>query len=170
MSTIPEPGTTPGEHLRHTLAAYLDCPDDGLAIMATSRIGDGPSVRTGLTWGDLRAIHAQVGDAEKVAVEERLRIVNYIREHAQTFTRGDNPSLGVALAAIVNEVADRINMFADRPEVRREDPDTVRAELAKTGHGHVVRRTDGTVYRCGGPELCHTCKEDQARLNAAEGR
>lgn len=29
-----------------------------------------------------------------------------------------------------------------------------------TGHGHVWRRPDRRVYRCGGPGLCATCAAD----------
>lgn len=57
MIRIPrEPGTTPLEHLQHTLDAFSDsdCVDDKLAIVATTGIF--PEFRTGLTWGDLRAI------------------------------------------------------------------------------------------------------------------
>jgi hypothetical protein len=57
MMRIPrEPGTTPLDHLKHTLDAFADsdCPDDKLAITAT--IGVFGDLRTGLTWGDLRAI------------------------------------------------------------------------------------------------------------------
>lgn len=51
-----EPGSTPLDHLKHTLDAFADsdCADDDLAITAT--IGIFPEKRTGLTWGDLRAI------------------------------------------------------------------------------------------------------------------
>lgn len=35
---------------------------------------------------------------QRAALAERLRIVSYIRDYAHTFTSGDNPSLGVALA------------------------------------------------------------------------
>lgn len=28
-----------------------------------------------------------------------------------------------------------------------------------TGHGHVFKRPDGSVMRCGGPSLCGECEE-----------
>lgn len=51
------PGTTPLEHLRHTVAAFHKQPDDEMPIMAT--MGVYPE-RTGLTWGDLRALLAMI--------------------------------------------------------------------------------------------------------------
>lgn len=50
---LPPPGNTPIEHLRHTLAAHADTPHDGMAVLATSGVYD---TRTGLTYGDLRAL------------------------------------------------------------------------------------------------------------------
>ena len=56
----PHPGDDPVARLRHTLDVYDNQPDDEFAIMATSGMyGDG--VRTGLTWGDLRAIADRLG-------------------------------------------------------------------------------------------------------------
>ena len=58
-AALPEPGTTPIEHLRHVVAAFEICPDEELVKMATYNVyGDG--VTTGLTWGDLRALLAQL--------------------------------------------------------------------------------------------------------------
>lgn len=49
--------TSPTETLAHVLAVYADEPDSRLMVEATNGIyGDG--VRTGLTMGDLRALHA----------------------------------------------------------------------------------------------------------------
>lgn len=53
-ASLPEPGDTPIQHLRHTVATFDGQPDDELVVMATSGIY--PQGRTGLTWGDLRLI------------------------------------------------------------------------------------------------------------------
>lgn len=51
----PEP-TTPAERLSHTLRAHAEQPDNWVVVEATNNVyGDG--VRTGLTLGDLRALH-----------------------------------------------------------------------------------------------------------------
>lgn len=36
-----------------------------------------------------------------------------------------------------------------------------------TGHGHVWKRPDGVVARCGGPAMCKECALDEARHGAA---
>jgi hypothetical protein len=33
-----------------------------------------------------------------------------------------------------------------------------------TGHGHVYKRPDGVIMRCGGPGICNQCSRDLARL------
>ena len=54
----PEP-TTPAERLAHTLAAHEGTDDSWMVVEATNNVyGDG--VRTGLTLGDLRALHQQL--------------------------------------------------------------------------------------------------------------
>lgn len=54
----PEP-TTPTERLAHTLAAHAEQDDNWLVVEATNNVyGDG--IRTGLTLGDLRALHRQL--------------------------------------------------------------------------------------------------------------
>lgn len=58
-ASLPEPGTTPVEHLRHTVASMAKRPDDDMVQMATYNIY-GVGVTTGLTVGDLRALLAQV--------------------------------------------------------------------------------------------------------------
>lgn len=57
LAIWPTEPTTPIDALRHTLAIYAESPDDDQAITATSNIY-GPLVRTGLTFGDLRALAA----------------------------------------------------------------------------------------------------------------
>ena len=47
-----------------------------------------------------------------------------------------------------------------------ESVEMVRAQLAASGHGHVVPAR--AVARCGGPALCTKCSVDAARLKAAE--
>lgn len=66
MSTaIPPPADdSPVARLAHTLAIYDEVPrlrprDDEWAVTATHNIY-GYGVRTGLTWGDLRALHADL--------------------------------------------------------------------------------------------------------------
>ncbi len=50
----PEPvGTT--ENLQHTLKIFSDVPDDRFVVIATSNVYD-DGTKTGLTFGDLRAI------------------------------------------------------------------------------------------------------------------
>ncbi|MGW3321170.1 hypothetical protein [Streptomyces virginiae] len=54
----PEP-TTPIGRLTHTLAAHADQDDSWLVVEVTNNVyGDG--IRTGLTLGDLRALHRQL--------------------------------------------------------------------------------------------------------------
>lgn len=38
------------------------------------------------------------------------------------------------------------------------------AHLELCGHGHVVKRVDGDVHRCGGPRFCKACAADKAVL------
>ncbi len=48
------------------------------------------------------------------ALDERVRIVAYIRERAEEVRRkADPPATGVALAAIWSQIADEINTFRD---------------------------------------------------------
>lgn len=35
-----------------------------------------------------------------------------------------------------------------------------------TGHGHVWKRPDGMLARCGGPGMCRDCSADQAQFRA----
>lgn len=56
--------TTPLEALRHILVLYADTPDDQTMIIGTSNIY-GPSKKTGLTMGDLRAINDQMSPPEE---------------------------------------------------------------------------------------------------------
>jgi hypothetical protein len=56
---LPEPGDTPISHLRHTVAAFADDSPDDMPIRATSGIYP-EHEKTGLTWGDLRALLAMV--------------------------------------------------------------------------------------------------------------
>lgn len=54
---------TPVEALVHTLRTYEDSPDGDFALIATGGIY-GEGVRTGLTWGDLRALAALLAEKE----------------------------------------------------------------------------------------------------------
>jgi ribosome-binding protein aMBF1 (putative translation factor) len=54
----PEP-TTPTERLAHTLAAHEGTDDSWVVVEATNNVY-GQGVRTGLTLGDLRALHQQL--------------------------------------------------------------------------------------------------------------
>lgn len=62
----PEPPTTPAEALAHTLDMYHDSPDQDMVIIATSGMYmDGPQrIRTGITWGDLRALRNLIADVD----------------------------------------------------------------------------------------------------------
>lgn len=59
----PQP-TTPDAALAHVLCAFAQQPDDAMVITVTDSIyGDG--VRTGLTFGDLRAIQLRLDQVEQ---------------------------------------------------------------------------------------------------------
>ena len=61
---LPDPGETPRERLRHTLAAHANTADDNMAVHATGGVyGDG--VHTGVTYGDLRAISEWLDKSEE---------------------------------------------------------------------------------------------------------
>lgn len=38
-------------------------------------------------------------------------------------------------------------------------------EAQQQGHGHVTRRADGVVTRCGGPRICPVCQKEAAAKN-----
>jgi hypothetical protein len=59
IATYGDAPATPYEALAHTLAVFADAPDDRVLIQATSNVY-GEGVRTGLTMGDLRALHAKL--------------------------------------------------------------------------------------------------------------
>lgn len=50
------PGDDPLGHVAHTLSAFPNAADDEYVVMATSGVY-GDDVRTGMTWGDLRAVY-----------------------------------------------------------------------------------------------------------------
>lgn len=59
----PQP-TTPADALAHVLRVFAQQPDDAMVITVTDSIyGDG--IRTGLTFGDLRAIQRQLDAIEQ---------------------------------------------------------------------------------------------------------
>jgi len=35
-------------------------------------------------------------------------------------------------------------------------------------HGHVIPNEDGSKVRCGGPNWCPVCKEEQKRVDSAQ--
>lgn len=39
-----------------------------------------------------------------------------------------------------------------------------------TGHGHLWKRPDGMVARCGGEALCAACRKDAERLEVVSGQ
>ena len=41
-------------------------------------------------------------------------------------------------------------------------------DLQKIGHGHVEKRKDGYLTRCGGPAFCSHCQLEQAYVDAEE--
>ena len=57
----PEPGPDAYGHLVHTMDVHAEMPDSAWAVTATNGIY-GPGVRTGLTWGDLRALHRMLNE------------------------------------------------------------------------------------------------------------
>ncbi|MEW2147723.1 hypothetical protein AB0909_00555 [Streptomyces albidoflavus] len=57
------PPSSPREALAHTLATFADEPDTGMAVVATRNQPVRGAV-TGLTWGDLRALAAEVQAGE----------------------------------------------------------------------------------------------------------
>lgn len=61
-ATWPTPPVTPTDALLHAVDLHVDQPDDELAVLATSNFY-GPGTRTGLTWGDLRAIANLINQA-----------------------------------------------------------------------------------------------------------
>jgi len=56
----PHPGTDPVARLRHTIELFDNQPDDEFVVQATSNMY-GQGERTGLTWGDLRALADRLG-------------------------------------------------------------------------------------------------------------
>jgi hypothetical protein len=64
IKTYGPPPTTPAEALAHVLCAFAQEPDEAFVITATSNLY-GKGVRTGLTYGDLRAIQRQLDAAER---------------------------------------------------------------------------------------------------------
>ncbi|MFE3049551.1 hypothetical protein ACFXIY_21165 [Streptomyces albidoflavus] len=57
------PPSSPRESLAHVLAVFADEPDSGMAVVATRNTPTRGAV-TGLTWGDLRALAAEVQAGE----------------------------------------------------------------------------------------------------------
>lgn len=68
------------------------------------------------------------------------------------------------MAAMMAAVSDPEGSDSYKPGGRR-----VRDELAHSGHGHVVHRTDGRKARCGGPGRCSGCDREQSLLDRMEG-
>jgi hypothetical protein len=96
----PHPGVDPVARLAHVNARFAGMDPDEYAIVATRDVyRDGDT--TGLTYGDLWVL------AERIALAERARIVAEVQAFADQ-VRGEGLA-GPVTAAIVNEVADRIN-------------------------------------------------------------
>ncbi|MEV6680706.1 hypothetical protein AB0N09_28150 [Streptomyces erythrochromogenes] len=62
LQAYPNPPATHVEALEQVLAAHAGEPENGLAITATSGVY-GQGIRTGLTWGHLRALLAELNPA-----------------------------------------------------------------------------------------------------------
>jgi hypothetical protein len=86
--------------------------------------------------------------AAQAALAERVKIVAEVRQHAERTARtlGSSPAASIAVAAIENEVADRINVLP-REDEERKCP----------GCGHANRwHLSG---RCAGDLLCCACTD-----------
>lgn len=70
----PDPGTDPVARLRHVVDVFADEPTDSMAVLATSGVHE--SGKTGLTWGDLKALLALVGQPLAFTTEELKYISN----------------------------------------------------------------------------------------------
>ncbi|MBG6292009.1 hypothetical protein I5I61_31550 [Pseudomonas nitroreducens] len=59
-------------------------------------------------------------------------------------------------------IADVLDDFPAAHSLRLKE---VRTQLGNEGHGHVIPRLDGTVMRCGGPNICKTCQKERLLLD-----
>lgn len=69
----PDPGTDPVARLRHVVDVFADEPADSMAVLATSGVHE--SGKTGLTWGDLKALLALVSQAPLAFTRNELILI-----------------------------------------------------------------------------------------------
>lgn len=118
INKYPQPGDEPRERLAHVNSMFGDDNDvtpAGWAIQASSNLY-GQGVKTGLTWGDLRALEREMELAETAAAnKERASILNYLRHMTYVYENGDSGhGVGVAIAHVVRDLVAKINTFEDR--------------------------------------------------------
>lgn len=71
-------------------------------------------------------------------------------------------ALGVN-AANGQDVAEDLQTMA--PPARGEDSPKQSRVGTNSGHGHVWKRPDGVVARCGGPAMCDKCRRDKLEMD-----
>lgn len=118
IAKYPQPGDSPVERLAHVNAMFADDTDvtpAGWAIQATSNLY-GEGVRTGITYGDLRAIEREIEFGATVAANaERASILNYLRHMGDVYeSKDDGYGIAKAMAHVARHLAGKINTFEDR--------------------------------------------------------
>lgn len=94
------------------------------------------------------------------------RILIVLREGLGLNFEAMRPALQVgAPIAIGRGGAVIADVLEDLPDVRTQRLQEIRAQLGNEGHGHIVPRLDGTLMRCGGPNICKICQKEQLLLN-----
>lgn len=60
---------------------------------------------------------------------------------------------------------------SENPEPKTDSKlDEFKKRLARTGHGHVIPRADGSKQGCGGPSICTPCRIERDYFARMEGR
>jgi hypothetical protein len=67
-----------------------------------------------------------------------------------------------------------VQSYMGQPEKPEPRPDSKLEEfkkrLARTGHGHVIPRADGSKQGCGGPSICTPCRIERDYFARMEGK
>lgn len=103
-----------------------------------------PQCEASLTTHESRAYRERQGRAAVCGLAAKIEFFGGVRlciRHAKER----------ALAEIIEPAPSGITNSSDGPGTN-------------TGHGHVWKRPDGTVMRCGGPSYCAQCRADQVRF------